>query len=46
MTPKYATLACGLFLPQDNQGLTDSGRDIHLPLNHLEEFRRPVPGES
>lgn len=46
VTPKYATIACGLFLPKDNQSPKDLGRDVYLPLNCQKEFRKPESEES
>ena len=38
MTTKYAILLCGLFLAEDNQGATDSGRAVYLPLKFPKEL--------
>ena len=37
--PRYATLACGLFQPEINQGFKDSGRRFEIPLYCLKEFK-------
>lgn len=39
VTPKYATLTCGLFQAEDHQISTDSRRAVHLSFNCLKEFK-------